>query len=141
MEESVIFHLRFGIIVTDQKHCRFVIARVDTETHPLVFLREWTEDETGYEVFYSLYKEALSAEEADEILSLLKTGEKRRAGTLLKRYFKEEGILCRNVGKIRLDDAVRDEWYDCWKEMEGFITVPKDYPGYYETDVPERRLL
>lgn len=63
------FHLRYGIIVTDHKHCRFVIARIDTEDHPLVFLREWTDDpDEGYVDYYTLYDAALTATEADEIL-------------------------------------------------------------------------
>ena len=132
------FHLRYGIIVTDNKHCRFVIARIDTENYPLVFLREWEDDsEEGYDEWYTLYKSALTADEADEILNLLKNGEKRKANTVLKRHFKDEGILCEFVGEARLDDAVPDAWYDVWKEIEGPITFHKDYPGYYEANVEE----
>ena len=109
-------HLRYGIIVTDHKHCRWIIARVDTEDYPLVFLREWEDDtEEGYEEFYTLYESALTAEEADEILLLLKNNEKRKANTLFKRYFRPKGILCELVGEVRLDDAVPDAWYDVWK--------------------------
>lgn len=139
--EPRIIHLRYGIIVMYNKHCRAVIARVDTEDYPLVFLREWTDDsEEGYDEYYTLYKAALTADEADEILALLKGGEKRRANTLFKRYFKEEGILCEFVGEMRLDDAVPDAWYDVWKEMDGPITFRRDYPGYYEADVEEQGL-
>ena len=47
--EPRIFHLRYGIIVMYNKHCRAVIVRVDTEDYPLVFMREWTDDrEEGY---------------------------------------------------------------------------------------------
>ncbi|SFB66410.1 hypothetical protein [Ruminococcus albus] len=68
-----IFHTRFGIIVTDKKHCRFVITRVNTIDSPLVFLRKWSDDtEYGYEEYYTLYRSALTADEADEILGLLK---------------------------------------------------------------------
>ena len=134
-------HLRYGIIVTDHKHCRFVIARVDTENHPLVFLREWDDDtEEGYEDYYTLYESALTAGEADEILDLLKNDEKRKANALLKKYFKPEGVLCEFVGERRLDDAVPDSWYDVWKEIDGPITFRRDYPGYYETDVEEQGL-
>ena len=137
-----ILHLRYGIIVTDHKHCRFVIARVDTEDYPLVFLREWDDDtEEGYEDYYTLYESALTADEADEILNLLKNDEKRKANALLKKYFKPEGILCEFVGEIRLDDAVPDAWYDVWKEIDGPITFRRDYPGYYETDVEEQGFL
>ena len=132
------FHLRYGIIVTNNKHCRFVIARIDTENYPLVFLREWEEDlDEGYEEYYTLYDAALTSAEADEILELLKNNEKRRANTILKRNFKAEGILCELVGEARLDDAVPDAWYDVWKEMDGPITFHRDYPGYYEADVEE----
>ena len=139
--EPRIIHLRYGIIVVYNKHCRAVIARVDTEDYPLVFMREWTDDpEEGYDEYYTLYKSALTADEADEILDLLKDGEKRKANTLFKRYFKEEGILCEFVGEVRLDDAVPDAWYDVWKEMDGPITFRRDYPGYYEADVEEQGL-
>ena len=131
-------HLRYGIIVTDNKHCRFVIARVDTINHPLVFLREWDDDtEEGYDVYYTLYKSALTADEADEILLLLKNDEKRKANTLLKRYFRPEGVLCEFVGETRLDDAVPDEWYDVWKKIDGPITFRRDHPGYDELDVEQ----
>ena len=139
--EPRIIHLRYGIIVMYNKHCRAVIARVDTEDYPLVFMREWTDEpEEGYDEYYTLYKSALTADEADEILALLKDGEKRKANTLFKRYFKEEGILCEFVGEVRLDDAVPDAWYDVWKEMDGPITFRRDYPGYYEADVEEQGL-
>lgn len=135
--EPLIYHLRYGIIVMYNKELRATIARVDTEDYPLVFLREKS-DESGYSVYYTLYKSALTADEADDILDLLKNGEKRKANTLFKRYFKEEGILCEFVGEVRLDDAVPDAWYDVWKEMEGPITFLRDFPGYYEADVEEQ---
>ena len=56
----------------------------------------------------------------------------------VKKYFKPEGILCEDVGEVRLDDAVPDEWYDAWEWMSGLITFRRDYPGYYEEDVEER---
>ena len=138
MSEQRILHLRYGIILTCKKHCRFLIARVDTEDHPLVFLREWDDDpEYGYDEYYTLYREALTAGEADEILENIKCGQKRKANTLLKRYFKEKGIICEFVSSVKLDDAVPDEWYDVWKETEGLVTIRRDFPGYYEAYVEE----
>ena len=61
-----------------------------------------------YEDYYTLFKLALTAPEADEILFKLKDGNKREANILLKRYFKPDGILCEHVGEMRLDDAVPD---------------------------------
>lgn len=130
--------LRYGIIVTDHKRCRYVIGRAETIDHPLVFLRKWSGDsEDRYDACFSLYHSALTADEADEILGLLRNGENRKANTMLKRCFKPEGILCESVGEIRLDDAVPDDWYDAWKKMEGPITFPRDFPGCYEADVEE----
>ena len=132
-------HTRFGIIVTDKKHCRFVITRVNTVESPLVFLREWSDDtEYGYEEYYTLYRSALTADEADEILGLLQNNEKRKANALLKKYFKPEGIICKSVSETRLEDAVPDEWYDVWHEIEYFITCEKDFTGYYENDIKEQ---
>lgn len=132
-------HTRFGIIVTDKKHCRFVITRVNTVESPLVFLREWSDDtEYGYEEYYNLYRSALTADEADEILDLLQNNEKRKANALLKKCFKPEGVICESVSEIRLEDAVPDEWYDVWHEIKFFITCTKDFTGYYENDIKEQ---
>ena len=139
---SRIIHVRYGIIVANKKHSRFVIVRTDTEDYPLVFRRECTDDEDYmYSSYYMLYKSALTAKEADKILELLKEGDKRKANTLLKKYFKEEGMLCEYAGPVRLDDAVPDAWYDVWKEIEGPVTFRRDHPGYYEIDVEERGLF
>ena len=88
-----------------------------------------------------LYKAALTAKEADKILDLLKDNDKRKANTLLKKYFKEEGVLCEFAGPARLDDAVPYAWYDVWKELEGSITFRRDFPGYYEIDVVEQNVF
>ncbi|SEA95045.1 hypothetical protein SAMN05216349_16415, partial [Oribacterium sp. KHPX15] len=86
-DDSRIIHVRYGIIVANKKHSRFVIVRIDTENYPLVFLKEWTEDDDyGYDCYYMLYKAALTAKEADKILDLLKENDKRKANTLLKKY-------------------------------------------------------
>lgn len=132
-------HTRFGIIVTNKKHRRFVITRVNTIDNPLVFLREWSDDtEYGYEEYYTLYRSALTADEADEILDLLQNNEKRKANALLKKCFKPEGIICESVSETRLEDAVPDEWYDVWKEINFFITGERDFTGYYESDFKEQ---
>lgn len=137
-----ISHLRYGVIVTNNKHCRFVIARLDTVDYPLLFLRKWTNDpEDGYDEYYTLYKSGFTAEEADEILDLLKADNMRKARTTLNHKFKEEGILCEFVGEMRLDDAVPDDWYDAWKEMKGIITFRSDHPGYYETTIENMDLF
>ena len=121
-------HLRYGVIVTNNKHCRFVIARLDTVEYPLVFLREWTNDpEDGYDEYYTLYKAGFTVQEADEILDLLKADDMRKARTTLNNKFKEDGILCEFVGEVRLDDAVPDAWYDAWKEMETIITIRREH--------------
>ncbi len=138
-DDSRIIHVRYGIIVANKKHSRFVIVRTDTENYPLVFLKEWTEDDDyGYDCYYMLYKAALTAKEADKILDLLKENDKRKANTMLKKYFKEEGVLCEYAGPARLDDAVPDARYDVWKEIEGPVTFRRDFPGYYEADVVEQ---
>ncbi len=135
-EPPEIQHLRFGVIVAGKKHYRIIIARLDTEDYPLVFVREWENDpEYGYECWHSLYKAALTAEEADEILAKLKEKDMRKARNLLKKQFKPEGIIIEDVGEVRLDDAIPDEWYDAWRELEGPVTISKDLPGYYEAEI------
>lgn len=141
-DDSRIIHVRYGIIVANKKHSRFVIVRTNTEDNPLVFLKERSDDEEyEYDSYYMLYKAALTAKEADKILDLLKDNDKRKANTLLKKYFKEEGVLCEYAGPARLDDAVPDAWYDVWKAIEGPVTFRRDFPGYYEADVVERDMF
>ena len=131
-------HLRYGIMISGYKHCRYILARIQSEDHPIVFLREWEDDEEkGHCTYYSLYRSSMTLAETEEILDYLKKGEKRKANAVFKRYFKVDGILCECVGTARLDDAVPDEWYDVWKEMKFLITSPRDHSGYYETEVEE----
>ena len=61
-------HLRYGVIVADYKTKRYVVARLDSEVSPMVFLRE----KEPHGESYSLFKGALSAQRADGILNCLK---------------------------------------------------------------------
>ena len=128
-------HLRYACILTDYEEFRWIVARLEGINYPLVFIRCMAEDEGGRFDNYCLYKDALTAEQADEILNVRENGEKRKANTLLKRYAKLAGAICEDVGEVRLDDKIPDEWYDAWKEMESVITISIDLPGYYEADV------
>ena len=88
---------------------------------------------------YSLYRgNALTLEQANEILKFLSEGNTRKAGTLFKRYFKGDEPDYSNMGPVMLDDMIPDEWYDVWKEMEGIITSTRHFLGYFECDVEER---
>jgi len=66
---------------------------------------------------------------------MLAESDRKKANTLLKKYVREEGPICEDVGPIQLDDWIPDDWYDAWKVMESIITVSKDLPGYYEDEV------
>ena len=139
--EPRIFHLRFGVILTDHKTLRYIIVRIDTEDYPLVFLREWIEDSYDEGDYYTLYGNALTDTQADEILDQIKAGDTRSARTLLKRYFKADDPYISDVGPVMLDDYIPDEWYDVWKEMEGIITSTHHIDGYWEMDVKEKMPL
>ena len=143
------FHLRYGVFLTDYKTRRYVIATIDTENYPVVFLREQVEDVTpkGYmsgrytsgrnmsgrnmsyklRSVYSLYgTDALTLEQANEVLDFLKAGDSRKAITKFKRYFNSEAEpYCERVGEVVLDDMIPDERYNAWKEMEFIITSSK----------------
>lgn len=134
-------HLRYGVIVANYKKCRFIIARVDTEKYPLLFLREWVDekdDPYNWGEHYTLCDAALSASQADEILEYLKEGDMQKARILLKRYLIDCEEICADVGPVILDDYIPDAWYDVWKEMEAIITCSRHHPGYYEADVAEQ---
>ena len=128
-------NLRYGCILTDHKEYRWIIARFDGINHPLVFVRTLLRDGEGWFENYCLYDKALFVKEADEILDALAEGEKRKANTLLKRYVREDGAVCENVGPVMLDDFIPDDWYDAWKQMESVITSSADYTGFYEDEV------
>lgn len=133
-------HLRYGVIVTNYKAFRFIIALQNISAKPIVFVREYvSEDQDPYDYgdYYALYKKALSSSQAEEILSFLKEDNMRKARTLLKRYFQDASPICEGVGPIVLDDMVPDEWYDSWKRMEAIITISGHHPGYYEETYQE----
>ena len=127
--------LRYGVILTHNKSIRWIVARLAGPPHPLVFNRMLLEENEVKWDNYCLYQKALTAEEADEILSVLADGNKKRANILLKKYIREEGAICEDVGPVQLDDCIPDDWYDAWKMMEVVITISKDLPGYYEDEV------
>ena len=136
------FHLRYGIILTDYKKKRYIVARMDAVDYPLVFLREWGEgDEGRYWGRYYLYDKGLTAEEADEFMEYIKYGDTRKARFFLKKHLKTESPLCEDRGEVVLDDMIPDIWYDCWKTMEAEITMWRDLPGYAEVDVEEQGLF
>ncbi len=167
------FHLRYGLFLTDYKTRRYVIATIDTENYPVVFLHERFEEEIEDEIeddavkddivendslnssfvgrrrrgsFYSVYSlygaDALTIEQANEVLDLLKARDSRKAMTKFKRYFNSNinsvKPYCEQVVEVVLDDKIPDEWYDAWKEMEFIITSSKDTTGYWECDEQER---
>ena len=124
--------LRYACILTDYGELRWIVARLEGMDHPLVFKRTVLKDEAGHFDNHCLYRDALTVEQADEILDAGENGEKRKANTLLKRYVKLDGAICEDVGEIQLDDRIPDDWYDAWKAMESVITISIDLPGYYE---------
>lgn len=132
--EGQIHHLRFGAILTDYKTRRFLIATQDTIDHPLVFLREEFIDAGTY---YALYDNALTSDQAKEILDLLEADNTQKARRLLKKHFKEDKPRCQDVGPAYLDDMIPDEWYLAWKEMEGIITSSVHLVGYASAELRE----
>ena len=133
-----IHHLRYAVIDTDKKARRYIIAMLSAVELPVVFLREWVEDTFFEGDYYSLYGNALTDVQAEEILECMKAGETRRARSLLKRYFTQTAPYCEAVGPVVLDDMIPDKWYDAWKKMEGAITSMRHFTGYWECDVEER---
>ena len=137
MVKSCIHRLRYAAILTDYKTRRFIIALRDTKDYPVVFLREWVEDPFVEGDYYSLYGNALAISQAEEIMNQLKTGNTRKARSLLKKYFRDEKPYCDGVGPVTLDDMIPDEWYDAWKEMEFVITSTRHITGYWEAELEE----
>ena len=140
MDNSQVLHLCYGVIIANNKSERYIIATIDTESYPIVFLREWIEDSFAEGAYYTLYGNALTMEQAKEIMGYLAEGNTRKAGTLLKRYFKDSDPYCEEVGPVVLDDMIPDEWYDAWKLMESIITSTSHVTGYWECDVEEQGL-
>lgn len=145
-----VYTLRFGVILTENKTCRFIIAVQDNLAEPIVILREMDEyveiiedpdtgETTEENLFpfpvYSLFEHALTLTQAVEILDELEANNRRKANTLLKRYF--DGSKPKAEYWDDVDDAISDDWYDAWKEMEGIVASRRDHPGYYEADVEE----
>ena len=141
MSKPRIHHLRYAAILADHKTRRFIIAFQDTEAYPVVFLREWVDDPFAEGDYYSLYGNALTSSQAEEILDQMKAGDTRKARMLLKRYFRDEEPYCDGIGPVVLDDMIPDEWYDAWKEMENIITITRHITGYWEADVEERGFI
>ena len=79
---------------------------------------------------------SIDNEEAGTIIDLVYAKELRKARNLVRRA-KRIRCFCERVGDARLDDAVPDEWYDVWKEFEGFLTNRMHYQGEIEEDVEE----
>ena len=140
MDNSKVSHLCYGVIIANKKSERYIIATLDTEDYPIVFLREWIDDPFAEGDYYTLFGNALTMEQAKEILGCIAEGNTRKAGTLLKRYFKDADPYCEEVEPIVLDDMIPDEWYDAWMEMEGIITSTRHITGCWECDVEEQGL-
>lgn len=141
MNDSCIRRLRYAVILTDHKTQRFIIALQDSVDYPIVFLREWVDDPFAEGDYYSLYGNALTCSQAEEILDQMKEGDTRRARVLLRRFFRGEEPYCDGVGPVVLDDMIPDEWYDAWKDMEGIITSIQHITGYWEANVEERGFI
>lgn len=139
MDKPRIFHLRYGVIEINYNKERYTIAAIDTEDYPIVFLRVMADDPVDGGDYYTLYDNALTMEQATEILEYLSAGNTRKAGSLLKRYLKVGDPCCENVGSITLDDMIPDEWYDVWKEMEWIIISTGHTTYYRECEVKEHR--
>ena len=141
LREPQTLHLRYGIILTDYKMKRYIIARADTLDRPLVIIREKIDDpDYMWSERYLMSRGALTPQQADVILDELKKDDMRKARSLLKKNIADKGFISAD-GPVELDDMIPDDWYDCWKEMEGEITVWRDLPGYTETDVVEQILF
>jgi hypothetical protein len=141
MNDSCIRRLRYAVILTDHKTQRFIIALQDSVDYPIVFLREWVDDPFAEGDYYSLYGNALTSSQAEEILDQMKAGDTRRARVLLKRFFRGEEPYCDGVGPVVLDDMIPEEWRDAWKEMEGIITSIQHITGYWEANLEERGFI
>ncbi len=131
--------LRYAVILTDYKKYRYIIASIEKAEYPLVFLREWIDDPYAKGDYYTLYINALTVEQAAEILDKMKEGDVRRARMLLKRWIKNASSYCDEVGTVVLDDQIPDKWYDAWKHMKHIITSYQHITGYWEEEYEELR--
>lgn len=132
-----ISHLRYGVVLSDDRSRRFVVAVREDMSDPLVIVREeelYGDLELDY---YNLYEHALTLPQAEEILGELQDGKDEKARALLLRYFDGSSPACEGVGLTSLEKTVSDDWYPFWEKMEVIATVSRNYPGYFEAQVEE----
>ena len=127
--------VRFAIIVCDKKKTRYIVASTTATEYALLIKRQWVEDDFSSSDNYSLYANALTLEQVDEIFTLVSNKKTRTAVSIIKKAISNSDSIIDDVGPVMLDDYIPDDWYDAWKEMEFFITSDKDLPGFYKHDV------
>ena len=133
-EKLEIYHTLFGIILREGGRYRYFVIRVPSLQTTAVIKNDLSD---GYGECYTLCENALTAQEADEILDLLKNRKHAAAGKALDQYLKTDETLCTNVGHVRLDDAVPDKWYDVWHDLKYDIMNDHMPRGYYERDIEQ----
>jgi hypothetical protein len=127
-------NLRYGVIVANKKVDRYIIASYKDADYPLVFNRYVSDSLYGYGEYYDVYQTFTNGEAA-EILDLLKAGDSAKARRSLLKIIDKEKPDLEMAGKAQLDDAIPDEWYDAWQEMEYLITCERHISGYFESYV------
>lgn len=133
-EELKVYHALFGIILKEGGRYRYFVIRVPSLQTTAVIMNDYSD---GYGECYTLYENALTAEEADEILDLLKKRKHAAARKALEQCLKTDETLCHNVGHVRLDDAVPDKWHDVWHDLKHDIMDDHMPRGYYERDIEQ----